>query len=91
MMMSHEINDLELKSDRERLESYASRLREQGYSVECRIGFGRPAKSIVTIVNSYAPDLVVMGAHGHRAYKDFIFGSTVDTVRHRVKVPVLIV
>jgi manganese transport protein len=91
MMMSHEIDDLELKSDRHRLEQYAVKLREQGYRIECRIGFGRPAKAIVEIVKSYSPELVVMGAHGHKGYKDFIFGSTVDAVRHRVSVPVLIV
>ncbi|HNP97061.1 MAG TPA: universal stress protein [Cyclobacteriaceae bacterium] len=32
-----------------------------------------------------------MGAHGHNLIKDLIFGTTVDTVRHRVAIPVLIV
>ena len=32
-----------------------------------------------------------MGAHGHAALKDFIFGSTVDAVRHLVSIPVLVV
>jgi manganese transport protein len=32
-----------------------------------------------------------MGAHGHKALKDIIFGTTLDAVRHSVKVPVLIV
>jgi len=35
--------------------------------------------------------LLVMGAHGHRAFKDLIFGTTLDAVRHNVKIPVLIV
>jgi manganese transport protein len=91
MMMSHEIDDLELKSDKERLENYADQLRTDGYNVVTRIGFGRPAKAITIIIREYGPDLVVMGAHGHKGFKDFIFGSTVDSVRHRIKVPVLIV
>jgi len=33
----------------------------------------------------------VMGAHGHKFLKDLIFGATVDTVRHRVDIPVLVV
>jgi manganese transport protein len=33
----------------------------------------------------------VIGAHGHRFLKDLILGTTVEKVRHRVKVPVLIV
>jgi manganese transport protein len=36
-------------------------------------------------------DLIVMGGHGHKGFKDFIFGSTVEAVRHKVEIPVLIV
>ncbi|MGL4596311.1 MAG: universal stress protein [Bacteroidia bacterium] len=32
-----------------------------------------------------------MGAHGHRLWKDLLFGTTVEKVRHSVKIPVLIV
>jgi manganese transport protein len=32
-----------------------------------------------------------MGAHGHHAVKDLIFGTTVGAVRHAVEIPVLIV
>ena len=32
-----------------------------------------------------------MGAHGHRGLKDLILGATVDSVRHQVRVFVLIV
>jgi manganese transport protein len=43
------------------------------------------------MVKAFDADLLVMGAHGHKLFKDLIFGATVDTVRHRVKIPVLIV
>jgi manganese transport protein len=32
-----------------------------------------------------------MGSHGHKALKDLIFGTTVNSVRHKVNVPVLVV
>jgi manganese transport protein len=32
-----------------------------------------------------------MGAHGHAGLSDIVFGSTVDSVRHLVKIPVLVV
>ncbi len=32
-----------------------------------------------------------MGAHGHRRIKDLIFGTTIDPVRHALKVPILVV
>ena len=36
-------------------------------------------------------DMLVIGAHGHTGLKDFIYGETVNTVRHELKIPVLIV
>ena len=34
---------------------------------------------------------MVMGAHGHKLLGDLLFGSTVNPLRHRVKIPVLVV
>jgi manganese transport protein len=31
-----------------------------------------------------------MGAHGHTTFKDIILGTTIDAVRHKVKMPVLV-
>jgi len=36
-------------------------------------------------------DLLVMGAHGHKGFKDLLFGTTVDSVRHKIKIPLFIV
>jgi len=38
-----------------------------------------------------SPDLIVMGAHGHKGLKDLIFGTTISAVRHNLKVPLLVV
>ena len=38
-----------------------------------------------------APDLVIMGAHGHGGLKDMIFGNTINPVRHALDVPMLVV
>jgi manganese transport protein len=35
--------------------------------------------------------MLIMGAHGHRNIGDLLYGTTADAVRHRVKVPVMIV
>jgi manganese transport protein len=35
--------------------------------------------------------MLVIGSHGHTGFKDFIYGETVNAVRHEVKVPVLVV
>ena len=86
-----EVMDLETSLDMENLKKYQDKLITLGYTVEIKVGYGTAAKSIVQIVNSQAFDLLVMGAHGHRNIKDVLFGTTVNKVRHQVKIPVLII
>ena len=90
-MMGNEIDDLETESDKKSLEKYKLELESQGYIISIRLGFGNPKRSIPEIVNTENCDLLVMGAHGHHALMDLIFGTTLDSVRHKVKIPVLIV
>lgn len=90
-MMGHEIEDHETALDRISLDKYGQNLESKGFKVELKLGFGNPKKSIPEIVNTEVCDLLVMGAHGHKALKDLIFGTTLDAVRHQVKIPVLIV
>ena len=91
MVYGSDIEDQESAKDSAELENYKTQLIAKGYDVEMKIGFGNPRKRIPEMVNDYNADLLVMGAHGHELLKDLIFGTTVDTVRHRVKIPVLIV
>jgi manganese transport protein len=50
-----------------------------------------PAHEIAAAAHDLSPDLVVMASHGHSGIKDLIFGTTINSVRHRVKAPLLIV
>lgn len=83
--------DMETISDEDNLKKYAERLESMGYEVQYTIGYGSTASAIAKIVNGSRIDFLVMGAHGHKGFKDLIFGSTINTVRHNVKVPVLVV
>jgi manganese transport protein len=91
MVMGSEIRDLEAETDLRNLENYATRLREMGYQVEIAIGFGSPKRAIPKLVNEKGVDLLVMGAHGHKAMFDLVFGTTISAVRHAVTIPVLVV
>jgi manganese transport protein len=86
-----EIADRESSVDTASLQNYLDQLKLQGYQVEMQIGYGNPKQIIPELVTKFDADLLVMGAHGHKWAKDLIFGTTVDTVRHRVAIPVLIV
>lgn len=85
------ILDLETRTDEKNIQKYADDLKVLGYKVEVKIGYGNPAKAIATIVKESNAELLVMGSHGHKGIKDVIFGATVDSVRHNVNIPVLIV
>jgi manganese transport protein len=86
-----EVLDHETQSDADNLDKYVQSMIEKNYHAKGLIGFGSPAKSIAQIVKDENIDFLVMGSHGHKAFKDLIFGTTVNTVRHKVNIPVLIV
>jgi len=67
-------------------------LAASGIAAELTIQHGlTPTNAIVRKAREIQPDLIVMGAHGHRGLKDLIFGNTINAVRHQVDAPVLVV
>jgi manganese transport protein len=84
-------DDYESRKDKEKLDLYVSQLREQGYDATGEIGYKNRVKEIVRIVKINKADMLVLGAHGHSGLKDFIYGTTVDAVRHEINIPVLVV
>ncbi len=91
MVYGSEIADHEVTSDTQALTNYVTQLKQRNLNVEMKIGFGNPRRKIPKMVKEFDADLLVMGGHGHKFLKDLIFGATVDTVRHRVDIPVFIV
>jgi manganese transport protein len=83
--------DHETQQDEASLKLYQDKLIEMGYDAKIEIGFGSPPVQIARIVSAKNIDLLVMGAHGHKGMKDLIFGTTVESVRHKIKAPVLII
>jgi len=83
--------DLETQKDQEKLETYASQLKLKGFEATATLGFRNRVKGIVKIVKESNADLLVIGAHGHSGVKDWIYGETINAVRHQLKIPVLIV
>ncbi|MET3113657.1 manganese transport protein [Pedobacter sp. CG_S7] len=83
--------DFETKSDTDNLQKYCDNLENLGYHAIPLIGFGDASKAIATFSNEKDLQILVMGAHGHKGIDDLIFGTTVESVRHKIKIPVLIV
>ena len=89
--MGDEMHDSEARGDQQRLELYRNELAELGVEATYDLGFGDPTDQLVALIQTHNPDLVVLGSHGHRAVADFVHGTTVERLRHRVRVPVLVV
>ena len=52
---------------------------------------GNPPDEIIKTAEREGCDLIAMTSHGHRFIADLILGSTIDEVRHRTNVPILVV
>jgi manganese transport protein len=84
-------DDYETRKDKEQLDIYISQLAAKGLKAIPMLGFNNRAKEIVRLVQEGGADMLVIGAHGHTGIKDMIYGETINTVRHELKVPVLVV
>jgi manganese transport protein len=91
MVYGSDIADKESGEDADALQNYVDQLGVMNYKVKMRVGYGNPKRIIPEMVKNFNADLLIMGAHGHTFFKDLIFGTTVDSVRHRIDIPVFIV
>lgn len=91
MMYGSGIDDHETSIDEKLLRDYEVLLSGMGYQVDSKLGFGKPSLAIPEIVNKGDFDILVMGAHGHNNFMDLILGTTVEKVRHRIRIPLFIV
>lgn len=82
----------EVEAGNEYLKEIAAQLEKQQVAVETVVRHSRrPREAIVAYAEELKPDLVVMGAHGHKGLKDIVFGTTINAVRHKLKMPLLVV
>ncbi|MGH7487450.1 MAG: universal stress protein, partial [bacterium] len=90
-IMGGELRDSEAQGDQQRLELYARELEQLGVAASYDLGFGEPADELATLVEQHRPDLILLGSHGHRGVGDFVHGTSVERLRHRVKIPVMVI
>ena len=81
----------EMKEDRAYLEQVSRELRAAGLEVDAVLAAGDPAKEIAAAAEREQVDLIALATHGHRLLDDVVRGSTATELRHRTKVPILMV
>ena len=80
----------EMKADREYLDGLAEEMAGRGFRVRTALAMGNPADELIRVAEAEQVDLVAMSTHGHRFINDLLRGTTVDRVRHLLKIPILL-
>ena len=80
----------EMQGDRAYLNELAAKLNAAGLPTRTKLALGDPATELIKTVGEEHVDLIAMSTHGHRFPNDLLRGTTVDRVRHEVRVPVLL-
>jgi nucleotide-binding universal stress UspA family protein len=75
---------------RQGLDAHATAWREEGLSVDVRVGIGRPLDIIEQAVTGEAAGWLAMASHGRGGLGGLVLGSTSLAVLRRATVPVLI-
>ena len=81
----------EMKADREYLEQIAARFQTHGIAARIFLAMGEPSGEILKAAEAEGCDLIAMTSHGHRLWGDLLHGSTIEHVRHRSTIPLLVV
>src|SRR5688572_16840668 len=80
----------EMKADRAYPEQVAAELKAASLTVSTELARGDPATELIRLCGERKVDLIAMSTHGHRFLQDLLRGTTVDKVRHLVRIPVLL-
>lgn len=83
--------DREREEDYQKLKHYQEQLINQGIQTEIYLGFGNPKTAIPELIKKNQCDTLVMGTHGHKTIKDILLGTTIESVRHAITIPLVLV
>jgi manganese transport protein len=82
----------EVEAGQKYLDEIVNSLKAEQIEVETVVIHSSNVKNeIIKYAQKVNPDLLIMGAHGHKRLKDLVFGTTIDPVRHELNVPILVV
>jgi len=90
-LLGKESDDYETRHDESRLQLYVTQLQEQGLTATSHLGYRNRAGEIIRIIKESKADMLVIGAHRHSGLKDWLYGETINSVRHELNIPILVV
>ena len=89
-LLGNNAHDEETIRDKAILQEYARFFEDRGYSTSAVLGYNKRVQEIVRIVKETQPDLLILGSHGHKGLHDYLYGETINQVRHLIDIPVFI-
>jgi manganese transport protein len=90
-LLGNQTQDFETQKDKEQLQMYVSTLEQRGIKAKGILGYRNRNNEIVRIVKEEGIDMLVLGSHGHKGVSDIIHGQTINSVRHQLDIPLLLV
>jgi manganese transport protein len=90
-ILGKQIADQESMNDESFLQNYATQLNSNGYKTTAIIGYRNRINEIARITKECNANLLILGAHGHKGLLDYLYGETINEVRHLVDIPILVV
>lgn len=81
----------EIHGDRAYLEGIAAGLERDGFEADAILASGDPVREIAAAAAREQCDLIAMSTHGHGFFSDLLYGSVAESLRHRCKIPILLV
>lgn len=81
----------EMRQDGDYLRQLETKLQAEGFEVESILAAGNPVSEILTWAEKEGCDLIAMGTHGHGPLRDLFLGTVASSVRHRTRIPMLLV
>ena len=73
------------------LKTRCEALQAQGITAHMVIKSGEPDAEILKEIEGKDYDLVAMGTHGHSFIGDILFGSVSRTLKHKIRIPLLLI
>ena len=73
------------------LESYRRTFESLGIEAYTVIRSGEPVTEILDEIGKKEYDLVAMATHGHTLIGDMLFGSVSDSLKHKIRIPLLLI
>jgi universal stress protein A len=72
------------------LKTHSETLRTQNIQVSSLVREGEPDEEILKEIETGDYDLVAMATHGHKFFGDFLFGSVSGSLKHKIRIPLLL-